>query len=82
VKATVYTNGWPDAANAFDGADAVIIYCDGGGKHPAVQENHKAGGWACRQRGRFSCRPQQATAWSQRRRRGERTGVSWGGDQG
>ena len=41
VKATVYTNGWPDAANAFDGADAVIIYCDGGGKHPAVQENHK-----------------------------------------
>lgn len=41
VKATVYTNGWPDAANAFDGADAVIIYCDGGGKHPAIQENHK-----------------------------------------
>jgi type 1 glutamine amidotransferase len=41
VKATVYTNGWPDTANAFDGADAVIIYCDGGGKHPAIQENHK-----------------------------------------
>ena len=41
VKVTVYTNGWPDVANAFDGADAVVIYCDGGGRHPAILENHK-----------------------------------------
>ena len=41
VKTAVYANGWPDVANAFDGADAVIIYCDGGAKHPAIQENHK-----------------------------------------
>ena len=41
VKVTVYSNGWPDVANAFDGADAVVIYCDGGGKHPAILENHK-----------------------------------------
>ncbi len=41
VKVTVYAKGWPDAANAFDGADAVVIYCDGGPKHPAIQENHK-----------------------------------------
>jgi hypothetical protein len=41
VKVTVYTNGWPDGANAFDGADAVVIYADGGAKNPAVQEDHK-----------------------------------------
>jgi type 1 glutamine amidotransferase len=41
VKTTVHTNGWPEAANTFDGADAVIIYCDGGGKHPAIEGNHK-----------------------------------------
>ena len=41
VKTAVYRDGWPDTANAFDGADAVIIYCDGGGKHPAIEGNHK-----------------------------------------
>jgi len=41
VKATVHANGWPESPAAFEGADAVIIYCDGGGKHPAIQENHK-----------------------------------------
>jgi type 1 glutamine amidotransferase len=41
VKVTVYANGWPDVANAFDGADAVVIFADGGGKHPAVQDDHK-----------------------------------------
>src|SRR5512144_2975822 len=33
----VYSNGWPKEANAFDGADAVVIYSDGGGGHPAIQ---------------------------------------------
>lgn len=41
VKVSVHTNGWPEAANAFDGADAVVIYCDGGPKHPVLLGNHK-----------------------------------------
>ena len=41
VNVTVYSNGWPNVPNAFDGADAVVIYADGGGGHPAVQGDHK-----------------------------------------
>ncbi len=41
VKLEVHANGWPASDAAFDGAAAVIIYADGGGKHPAVIENHK-----------------------------------------
>ncbi len=41
VGVTVYSNGWPKVENAFDGADAVVIYADGGGGHPAVQGDHK-----------------------------------------
>jgi type 1 glutamine amidotransferase len=30
----VYQNGWPsNGIRAFDGADAVVVYCDGGGGH-------------------------------------------------
>jgi len=45
----VYTNGWPsktvdgaavDDNAALDGADAVLIYSDGGGGHPAIQRDH------------------------------------------
>src|SRR3954447_6437237 len=45
----VYTNGWPsktgdgaavDDHAALDGADAVLIYSDGGGAHPAIQRDH------------------------------------------
>jgi hypothetical protein len=38
VEAKVYslTQGWPKA-EAFDGADAVVIYCDGGNGHPALK---------------------------------------------
>ncbi|MEW6303143.1 MAG: ThuA domain-containing protein [Verrucomicrobiota bacterium] len=36
----VHTNGWVSSPSAFDGADAVFIYADGGGKHPAVIEDH------------------------------------------
>jgi len=44
----VYDNGWPtvmkdgkpvDDDSAFEGADAIIIYSDGGGGHPALQGN-------------------------------------------
>lgn len=41
VSVTVYSNGWPHVENAFDGADAVVIYADGGGGHPAIQKDHK-----------------------------------------
>ncbi|MBI5692071.1 MAG: ThuA domain-containing protein [Verrucomicrobia bacterium] len=41
VKVSVHDNGWPASDAAFDGADAVIIYCDGGAKHPAIEGNRK-----------------------------------------
>ncbi|MES2694744.1 MAG: ThuA domain-containing protein, partial [Verrucomicrobiota bacterium] len=31
-------NGWPKDEGVFEGADAVVFYMDGGGKHEAVQE--------------------------------------------
>ena len=29
LSVTVYSNGWPEAASALEGADAVVIYADG-----------------------------------------------------
>lgn len=49
VTVDVYTNGWPtrtvdgvvsDDNAALDTADAVLIYSDGGGGHPAIQRDH------------------------------------------
>ncbi|MEO7191276.1 MAG: ThuA domain-containing protein [Vicinamibacterales bacterium] len=49
VTVQVYTNGWPskmvdgmpvDDNAALDGADAVVIYSDGGGGHPALARDH------------------------------------------
>ncbi|MBL9186793.1 MAG: ThuA domain-containing protein [Opitutaceae bacterium] len=42
VKVEVHANGWPASDAAFEGAAAVVIYADGGGRHPAVQDNRKA----------------------------------------
>jgi type 1 glutamine amidotransferase len=38
LEAKVYslTEGWPKA-EVFDGADAIVIYCDGGNGHPALK---------------------------------------------
>lgn len=36
----VYSNGWPKDEKVFEGADAIVIYSDGGGGHPAVQGQH------------------------------------------
>jgi len=33
VITTVYTDGWPQDVTAFDNADTVVAYCDGGGRH-------------------------------------------------
>lgn len=42
VKTEVHINGWPASDAAFEGAAAVIIYCDGGAKHPVLEGNRKA----------------------------------------
>jgi len=34
IKAEVVTNGWPKDESVLDGADSIVIYCDGGGRHP------------------------------------------------
>lgn len=51
LRVDVYTNGWPhrmvddkpvDDHTALDGADAVLIYADGGDNHPAIQGDRMA----------------------------------------
>ncbi|MCC9607150.1 DUF1080 domain-containing protein [Blastopirellula sp. JC732] len=33
IEASIYPGGWPEDPTAFDNADAVVVYCDGGGGH-------------------------------------------------
>jgi type 1 glutamine amidotransferase len=40
VQASVYLNGWPKDPTAFDGAAAIMLFMDGGGRHPVIQEDH------------------------------------------
>jgi hypothetical protein len=41
VASVVYSNGWPaDAKTAFDGAAAIVVYADGGGRHPLLTDDH------------------------------------------
>ena len=44
VAPTVVLNGWPKDNNVFRDVAAVVIYSDGGGRHPA----HRGRGGACR----------------------------------
>jgi len=37
ITSVVYSNGWPTEANAFQGADTIVVYSDGGGSHPLLQ---------------------------------------------
>jgi type 1 glutamine amidotransferase len=37
ITTAVYSNGWPDKADAFENASAIFIYCDGGDGHPAIR---------------------------------------------
>jgi len=39
LEVSTHFGGWPSEDNAFDGADAVHLFMDGGGNHPVVQEN-------------------------------------------
>jgi type 1 glutamine amidotransferase len=34
VEANVYAEGWPKDASVLDDADSIVIYADGGGRHP------------------------------------------------
>jgi len=37
ISSVVYSNGWPHVENAFEKADAILIYADGGAGHPAIK---------------------------------------------
>jgi len=37
-----YTGGWPSDPTAFDNADAIFFFADGGDGHPVLQSNHLA----------------------------------------
>jgi type 1 glutamine amidotransferase len=39
VQAAAYLNGWPGDPTAFDNADTIMLYMDGGGGHPVIQRN-------------------------------------------
>ena len=34
LHAVVYKSGWPQDPTAFDNADGIVLYMDGGGRHP------------------------------------------------
>ena len=36
-ETVVFQDGWPEDPNAFEDADVVVMYCDGGGRHPVNQ---------------------------------------------
>ena len=40
ITVEVFTNGWPSDSAVLKGAAAVVIYSDGGGGHPALQDDH------------------------------------------
>ena len=40
LEISVHTGGWPKDEKAFDGADGILSYADGGGNHPLVRGNH------------------------------------------
>lgn len=37
LKVTVVQNGWPEDESVLEGIDALVVYADGGGGHPAIQ---------------------------------------------
>jgi len=42
VVSAVYLNGWPKDPTAFDNADSILLYMDGGNGHPVVQRSRLA----------------------------------------
>ena len=39
IEVVSYYGGWPEKADAFDGADGILLYMDGGGRHPILEGN-------------------------------------------
>ncbi len=37
IKTDIHLNGWPTDEKFFDGADAIVLYMDGGAGHPLLQ---------------------------------------------
>ncbi len=37
LTTVLYSNGWPAAPNALQGADTIVVYSDGAGGHPLLQ---------------------------------------------
>ncbi len=42
IVTAAYLNGWPADPTAFDNADSILLYMDGGGGHPVIQRNRLA----------------------------------------
>ncbi|MEX2559843.1 MAG: DUF1080 domain-containing protein, partial [Pirellulales bacterium] len=40
VQTATYHNGWPKDPTAFDNADSILLYMDGGGGHPLIEPDH------------------------------------------
>jgi hypothetical protein len=41
ITSEVFTNGWPNQPGAaFAGAATIVVYSDGGGGHPLLQDEH------------------------------------------
>ncbi len=41
VVSAVYLNGWPKDPTAFDNANSILLYMDGGGGHPLIREKQR-----------------------------------------
>lgn len=39
ISTVVYSNGWPQQANALDGAATIVVFCDGGPADPILQDD-------------------------------------------
>lgn len=37
VRCTVLPGGWPEDETVLDSADSIVMYCDGGKRHPAIK---------------------------------------------
>lgn len=42
IKCDAHLNGWPKDRRAFDGADAIMLYMDGGSGHPLIRDENLA----------------------------------------
>ncbi len=36
IQCDVYPGGWPDDESVLEGASSIVMYCDGGARHPAL----------------------------------------------